>query len=428
MYGAIGLGQCGMKILDQLYATLRKEKTFLDFFKQDPSVFITPICVTSGFADYYRAADNIRKRFKLDPVVGIGINGDCVCPALGTNQSDFESRVKGGMGATPWKGYILLEENSATFQQEFREYLDLRFGENVAPPINLMFFGAGGGTGSGTSPKIAEFLKNAYPQTPIVAIAVLPAEENEGYMRAWNAVWNISKMLDVVDGLIVVDNTVILERGHGSYLEKMPVFNEMVADALKNLVLDLIVSIQESTGKLNLPAFDINDFIRALSVTPGNPGIASIGRSQIFLSFMEEMLPFIAKDKTPDVMKAASNCWSNQLMTGIEESLPLSAAMVFKVNKKFLHKIAFEKIGEEQEARLTKRELHHGIIPTANPEIAVTAAFTYRPSDVKRLKDLERKGNEWARKTVSEAKKEGTEEIIENVYESFHFIEGGKYS
>ena len=114
-------------------------------------------------------------------------------------------------------------------------------------------------------------------------------------------------------------------------------------------------------------------------------------------------------------------------MTGLEEKLPLSAAMVFKVNKKFLNKVAFEKIGEVHEARLTKRELHHGIIPTTNPEIAVTTAFTYRPTDVDRLRQLEEKGNIWARKTISEAKKSGASDILDNVYESYHFT-GGKWS
>ena len=427
MYGAVGLGQCGMKILDQLYMNLKGEKTFLDFFKQDPSVFITPVCVTSGFTDYYRACPNLRKAFKLDPVVGIGIDGSCVAPALGkTDQTDFEGRVKGGMGATPWKGHILLEEHQNEFLAEFRRFLHLKMGEN-GPPVILMAYGAGGGTGSGTAPKIAEFLKLIYPNTPIIAVAVLPAEESEGYMRAWNAVWNITKMLDLVDGIIVVDNQVVLERGHGAFIEKIPVFNEMVVDSLKNLVLDLIVSIQDSTGKLNLPAFDIADYIRALAYMPGKPGIASIGRSQMFLSFSETMFPFLSKDKTPEVADEAMKCWSKQLMTGLEETLPVSAAMVFKVNKKYLNKVYFETITKDQEDRLTRKELHHGVVPTDNPEISVTTSFTYRPQDVGRLKELEVKGNAWARKTLREAKNTSPEEaqaLFDNVTE-MEFFSGG---
>ena len=112
--------------------------------------------------------------------------------------------------------------------------------------------GMGGGTGTGAAPVIAKAIKDANPDTLVVAVVTTPFEF-EGVQRMVKAEKGLTELKDQVDSLITVPNEKILQiGGHISVKEAYGKGNDILLNAVKG-ISDLVIK----TGYINVDFADV---------------------------------------------------------------------------------------------------------------------------------------------------------------------------
>jgi len=116
------------------------------------------------------------------------------------------SRAKGhGAGGDVEIGRKIMQEESELAMNAVRR-------ANLDKPD--MFFavaGMGGGTGTGGLPILVERIKVTY-NVPILGVLILPSKM-EGTLYMKNTYQNLGAVTDVLDGTLLLDNTVLADRG-----------------------------------------------------------------------------------------------------------------------------------------------------------------------------------------------------------------------
>lgn len=116
------------------------------------------------------------------------------------------SRVKGkGTGGDVELARIIMEEELEIAMQAIRR------ANPTKPDVFFVVAGLGGGTGTGGMPVIAESIRVVY-KVPVVGILILPSR-TEGYVYIKNVYENFDRIVDKLDGCIVLDNNVLVSRG-----------------------------------------------------------------------------------------------------------------------------------------------------------------------------------------------------------------------
>jgi cell division GTPase FtsZ len=175
----IGLGQCGSHIADE-FAQLNKKA------RSQRGTEITP----GIFAVNTDAAD---------------LSGLTVVKA------DYQHRILIGGRRTGGHGVGKISELGAEIAREDADKVvdalrtTKRFYETDG---FLLVAGAGGGTGSGSIPVIAQHIKERYTDKPVYALIILPFEHEEGKEErtVYNTAICLKSIYSVSDAVILVDN------------------------------------------------------------------------------------------------------------------------------------------------------------------------------------------------------------------------------
>ncbi len=228
----IGFGQAGGKILDR----------FLEYdTRRGTGVIDQPVAVNSAKADLV-ALDHVptRNRVLIGQTV---VNGH-------------------GAGTEPELGRKCTEADLEEIQTA------IEHGSTSEVDAFLVIAGLGGGTGSGGSPVLADYLQRIYAK-PVYGLGILPAE-SEGGIYNRNAADSLEKFVDSVDNLLLFDNDAFKTTGE-SLAEGYAAINDEIVtrfgallsagevDALGDTVAESVVDASEI----------INTF--------GDRGITSVG-------------------------------------------------------------------------------------------------------------------------------------------------------
>lgn len=110
----------------------------------------------------------------------------------------------------------------------------------------IIVAGLGGGTGSGSSPVVAEIAKEL--NIPVVAFVTLPFEY-EGKFRKKNAQYGLEHLKHIVDFLFIVSDEKILDED--AKLRRITIFElyDEIDDALKKNILKTVDLLQSSKNK-----------------------------------------------------------------------------------------------------------------------------------------------------------------------------------
>ncbi len=204
----IGLGQCGGRIADQ-FAKLNKKAS------RQRRIEI----ITGSFAINTDAAD---------------LSG------LTTIQRDYQHRILIGGRKTGGHGVGKINELGAELAREDSDKVidsirtTKRFYETDA---FLLIAGAGGGTGSGAIPVVAQHLKERYSDKPVYAAIVLPFEHEEQTEERtiYNAATCLKSTYSVADAVILVDNQRYI-RKDSSLRNNLDKINALIAEPFYNLL------------------------------------------------------------------------------------------------------------------------------------------------------------------------------------------------
>jgi cell division GTPase FtsZ len=116
------------------------------------------------------------------------------------------SRAKGhGTGGSVEMGKKIMEEELELAMSTVRK------ANTEKPEMIFLITGIGGGTGTGGAPILAERIKITY-NVPLLGILILPAR-SEGALYTKNTFENFDKFIEPLDGVIVLDNNVLANRG-----------------------------------------------------------------------------------------------------------------------------------------------------------------------------------------------------------------------
>jgi len=154
-------------------------------------------------------------------------------------------------------------------EQAAREDMeDLR---RVLEGADLVFItaGLGGGTGSGSSPVIAEIAREVGALT--VAVVTLPFSA-EGRVRLENAIKSLSKLMKETDTIIIIPNDKLLEVAPDLPMNAaFKVADEILANAIKG-----ITEMITKPGLINLDFADLRRIMEK-----GGPAVIGMGESSL---------------------------------------------------------------------------------------------------------------------------------------------------
>jgi len=219
----IGFGQAGGKILDR----------FLEYdTNRGTAVIDQPVAVNSAEADLV-ALDHVphENRVLIGQTV---VNGH-------------------GAGTEPELGRKCTETDLGEIQTAIEQ------GSTSEVDAFLIVAGLGGGTGSGGSPVLADYLQRIYAK-PVYGLGILPAE-NEGGIYNRNAADSLQSFVDSVDNLMLFDNDAFKTTGESLAEGYASINDEIVArfgallsagevDALGDTVAESVVDASEIINTL----------------------------------------------------------------------------------------------------------------------------------------------------------------------------------
>jgi cell division GTPase FtsZ len=229
----IGFGQCGSRIADE-FARLNKRA------RSHRGIEITP----GVFAVNTDAAD---------------LSG------LSTIKADYQHRILVGGRKTGGHGVGKINELGAEVAREDADKVvdalraTKRFYETDG---FLLVAGAGGGTGSGSIPIIAQHIKERYTDKPLYALVILPFEhEEENEERTvYNTAVCLKSTYSVADAVILVDNQRYVRKDF-SLKNNLSKINTLIVEPFYNL---LCAGEEKRARHVGAKTLDAGDIIQTL--------------------------------------------------------------------------------------------------------------------------------------------------------------------
>ena len=229
----IGLGQCGGRIADEFARLNRKARA-------QRGIEI----VTGAFAVNTDAAD-------LSGLSAIG--------------RDYQHRILIGGRKTGGHGVGKINELGAEVAREDADKvidairITKRFYETDA---FLLIAGAGGGTGSGSLPVIAQHVKERYTDKPVYACVVLPFEHEESTEERtiYNAATCIKSTYMTADAVILVDNQRYI-RKDSTLSNNLAKINSLIAEPFYNI---LCAGEEKKTKYIGAKLLDAGDIMQTV--------------------------------------------------------------------------------------------------------------------------------------------------------------------
>lgn len=248
-----------------------------------------------------------------------------------------------GVGAR-WK-----DSMKAMMEPESRELFVKAVSERgISESTSVVLSAAlGGGTGSGSMPIVAEYVKeiladSGQPTQPIISVGVLPFKFPKESMRfAYNSAIAISNMLRMVDSLILLDN----ETAREIVLRDEPdLTDEQILDRINSLIGKCLVAVSAADVeplrggyKTTFDSQDLKSILRFFEASLTVPcymraRVESVGGSLEFLTEAALREGCLAEVKPGTALKAAL------VVRGPEEYLNVES--VFEAKELLSEKIA----------------------------------------------------------------------------------------
>jgi hypothetical protein len=219
--------------------------------------------------------------------------------------SGFEERVTGGFGRNPVEADEVMEAH----QHQIEETLTERHGRDPDVPFAFIFLGLGGGTGCGIAPYLARAVQEVTNGVAeVIVVGVLPNtagpddDESSASRQAWNTMYGIDRLEEVVDGFILVDNQQLAyeNAAEGRFSDYNDYVSSAVVDLISGPVLERIDPSEHED--LDPPTVDVQDIVTSLSFdvrgTDSRPGYASLGRSVAMTkSLLGYLLPYVGNSQ-----------------------------------------------------------------------------------------------------------------------------------
>ncbi len=306
----IGLGGAGGAIIDRTYDT---------FSGEAPSAMVDAVVFNTSVSDQAKL-QVLRDRFYL-----------------------FGRFGGAGVGAR-WKDSMRAMLEPESKELFIRAVTERGIANSTAVVLSAAL---GGGTGSGSMPVVADYVKEILgqdgpPTQPIVSVGVLPFRFPKESMRfAYNSVIAMANMLGRVDSLIILDN----EIARGIVLRDEPGLNdEQVLDRINSLVGRCMVAMSAADVeplrggyKTTFDSQDLKSILRFFEASLTVPcymkaRVESVGGSLEFLTEAALREGCLAEVRTGTALKAAL------VVRGPEEYLNVDA--VFEAKRLLSEKIA----------------------------------------------------------------------------------------
>lgn len=388
----VGIGQCGCAIIDAIF----EEKNMFQI--------ADPIAINSDINDL-KKLKNIGNQYWIGISKSEGF--------IEGKTTGFGEKVTGGFGNNPENAEKIIKPN----YEKLKAVLSTRISgskneEKRATPFALLAVGTGGGTGSGTSPFVAQALKELY-DIPIIAIAVLPASGGgkEGIHLTFNAWRCIKKLSQYVDGFILVDNEKLSHKKSMEY--HFPKYNRYIARCITDLVAGIIIEkIDLSKLKIGREFKDIDfkDIVTTSSFQSNGenkPGFAAIGRVSRQVRNLAFYMPLVSKfpsgyrnlefrEMITEALSSLSlNLEEHEYGNAMKNLANLRVPDYYLEKENLLDTEAIKNY-MQQYSRTGWRIL--GISRTKRNLASITVLLTFLPSELNRLLEIE----DMARKYVQE--------------------------
>jgi cell division GTPase FtsZ len=234
----IGLGQCGGRIADQ----------------------------------FSRINNRARSQQKIEIVTGVfAVNTDVAdLSGLKYIQSDFRHRILIGGKRTGGHGVGKINELAAELVKADTDKVSdaIRSAKNFyESDAFLLIASSGGGTGSGSLPVLAQYLKERYRDKPVFVLMILPFEHEETTeMRTiYNTALCLKSVHQVADAVILVDNQRYIKKD-SSLSNNISRINELIAEPFYNLLCAGEEKKVKYIGAKLLDAGDIMQTLRGWTV------------------------------------------------------------------------------------------------------------------------------------------------------------------
>lgn len=314
--------------------------------------------------------------------------------------SGFEERVTGGFGRNPVEADEVMEAH----QHQIEETLTERHGRDPDVPFAFIFLGLGGGTGCGIAPYLARAVQEVTNGVAeVIVVGVLPNtagpddDESSASRQAWNTMYGIDRLEEVVDGFILVDNQQLAyeNAAEGRFSD----YNDYVSSAVVDLISGPVLERIDPSEHENLdpPTVDVQDIVTSLSFdvrgTDSRPGYASLGRSVAMTkSLLGYLLPYAGNSQV-DTATLSRMAARKQTIADVDPGTAQKALGFVRAPIRYFsddrYRIELSIFRQFLERHCTLGEVNLGVALTERNLVSFTTLLTYERGDLDRLSQLQ---------------------------------------
>ncbi len=346
----IGLGQAGGKITDR----------FIEYDKGGRATSIyTGVAINSARVDLV-GLKNIPERNRV--LIG-------------------ETIVKGhGVGADNRLGAEIARKDMARIMSAVAQAGT----ENV--DAFIIVSSMGGGTGSGSAPIVAKYLKKTYSEN-VYVLGVLPAD-NEGGIYLLNAARSLKTLSKYVDAMILVDNGVFLNPGDSLKEAYLKINNEIVKRFDVLFRAGEIVS-QDHIPELVVDASEIANTINGMEIcTIGYASEKPPKKNTLGLSSLLGKKTEAKQDKASRVLQLVTGAVKSHLLLPCDFRYVRKALVVVAGPPEELSRVGMENSKEWLETTIKGKEVRGGDYPAPGSDYIAVCVLISGITGSKKINDI----------------------------------------
>ncbi len=365
----IGLGQAGGKITDR----------FIEYDKGGRATSIyTGVAINSARVDLV-GLKNIPERNRV--LIG-------------------ETIVKGhGVGADNRLGAEIARKDMARIMSAVAQAGT----ENV--DAFIIVSSMGGGTGSGSAPIVAKYLKKTYSEN-VYVLGVLPAD-NEGGIYLLNAARSLKTLSKYVDAMILVDNGVFLNPGDSLKEAYLKINNEIVKrfDVLfrageivsQDHIPELVVDASEIANNINIFSSktpktnnkEIANTINGMEIcTIGYASEKPPKKNTLGLSSLLGKKTEAKQDKASRVLQLVTGAVKSHLLLPCDFRYVRKALVVVAGPPEELSRVGMENSKEWLETTIKGKEVRGGDYPAPGSDYIAVCVLISGITGSKKINDI----------------------------------------
>ncbi|GBE54005.1 MAG TPA: cell division protein [Euryarchaeota archaeon] len=244
----------------------------------------------------------------------------------------------------------------------------------------------GGGTGSGSAPIVAKYLKKTYSEN-VYIIGVLPAD-NEGGIYLLNAARSLKTLSKYADALILVDNGVFLNPGESLKEAYSRINNEIVKRFDVLFRAGEIVS-PDHVPELVVDASEIANTINGMEICTIGYASEKLPRKNILgLSSLLGKKTEAKQDKASRVLQLVTGAVKSHLLLPCDFRYVRKALVVIAGPPEELSRVGMENSKEWLETTIKGKEVRGGDYPAPGSDYIAVCVLISGLTGSKKINDL----------------------------------------